>query len=335
MGKKVRISDESVNCYGSRIITSGIDLSLYGKNPVLLYMHDRSRGVVGKVENLKVENGELTGELEFDEASPLSVQLKKQYDFGSMRMVSASFKVQETSSDASLVMEGQTAETVTRCLLFEVSAVDIGGNHNAIVLLDSEGNQLELADKGGGGSLLPLLDRNVINNPLKNKKVEMELKDLAIKLGLKETATEEEVNAKIASLSLAAGEVKQLKSQVSDLQKQQEAVQLSAITVAVDNAIQEKRLNADLKEHFVKLGQQVGLDNLTVTLAAMQPQGKISMVVGKDKDGQTVRLDEDDYSGYKKLSEVPQEKFLHLRDEHRDRYIELYKAEFGFAPDFK
>lgn len=334
MGKKVRISDESVNCYGSRIITSGIDLSLYGKNPVLLYMHDRSQGVVGKVENLKVENGELTGELEFDEASPLSVQLKKQYDFGSMRMVSASFKVLETSSDASLVMEGQTAETVTRSLLFEVSAVDIGGNHNAIVLLDSEGNQLELADKGGS-NLLPLLDKNIVNNPLKNKKVEMELKDLAIKLGLKETATEEEVNAKLASLSLAAGEVKQLKSQVSALQSQQEAVQLVAITAAVDTAIQEKRLNADLKDHFVKLGQQVGLDNLNVTLAAMQPQGKISMVVGRDKDGHVVQLDDDDYSGYKKLSEVPQAKFLKLRDEHRDRYIELYKAEFGFEPDFK
>lgn len=334
MGKKVRISDESVNCYGSRIITSGIDLSLYGKNPVLLYMHDRSQGVVGKVENLKVENGELTGELEFDEASPLSVQLKKQYDFGSMRMVSASFKVLETSSDASLVMEGQTAETVTRSLLFEVSAVDIGGNHNAIVLLDSEGNQLELADKGGS-NLLPLLDKNIVNNPLKNKKVEMELKDLAIKLGLKETATEEEVNAKLASLSLAAGEAKQLKSQVSALQSQQEAVQLAAITAAVDTAIQEKRLNADLKDHFVKLGQQVGLDNLNVTLAAMQPQGKISMVVGRDKDGHVVQLDDDDYSGYKKLSEVPQSKFLKLRDEHRDRYIELYKAEFGFEPDFK
>lgn len=334
MGKKVRISDESVNCYGSRIITSGIDLSLYGKNPVLLYMHDRSQGVVGKVENLKVENGELTGELEFDEASPLSVQLKKQYDFGSMRMVSASFKVLETSSDASLVMEGQTAETVTRSLLFEVSAVDIGGNHNAIVLLDSEGNQLELADKGGS-NLLPLLDKNIVNNPLKNKKVEMELKDLAIKLGLEETATEEEVNAKLASLSLAAGEVKQLKSQVSALQSQQEAVQLAAITAAVDTAIQEKRLNADLKDHFVKLGQQVGLDNLNVTLAAMQPQGKISLVVGRDKDGHVVQLDDDDYSGYKKLSEVPQAKFLKLRDEHRDRYIELYKAEFGFEPDFK
>ena len=64
MGKKVRISDESVNCYGTRIITSGIDLTQYERNPVLLYMHDRSQGVVGLVKNLKVENGELTGKVQ-------------------------------------------------------------------------------------------------------------------------------------------------------------------------------------------------------------------------------------------------------------------------------
>ena len=80
MGKKVRISDESVNCYGTRIITSGIDLTQYERNPVLLYMHDRSQGVVGLVKNLKVENGELTGEIEFDGATELSQRLKKQYE---------------------------------------------------------------------------------------------------------------------------------------------------------------------------------------------------------------------------------------------------------------
>ena len=79
MGKKVRISDESVNCYGTRIITSGIDLTQYERNPVLLYMHDRSQGVVGLVKNLKVENGELTGEIEFDGATELSQRLKILY----------------------------------------------------------------------------------------------------------------------------------------------------------------------------------------------------------------------------------------------------------------
>ena len=168
MGKKVRISDESVNCYGTRIITSGIDLTQYERNPVLLYMHDRSQGVVGLVKNLKVENGELTGEIEFDGATELSQRLKKQYEFGSMRMVSANLQILETSDDKSLVLEGQTAQTITKSRLFEVSAVDIGGNDNAIVLYSPDGEQLPLMkDEGSESAFLPLLNSNI--NPLKKE----------------------------------------------------------------------------------------------------------------------------------------------------------------------
>lgn len=54
MSKRVRISNESVNCYGTRVLTSGLDLSQYQRNPVLLYMHERGT-VVGLVKNIKVE----------------------------------------------------------------------------------------------------------------------------------------------------------------------------------------------------------------------------------------------------------------------------------------
>ena len=75
-GKRVRISNESVNCYGTRILTPGIDLAQYQRNPVLLYMHERGK-VVGMVKDLKVEGQDVTGELVFDEATELSKQLKK------------------------------------------------------------------------------------------------------------------------------------------------------------------------------------------------------------------------------------------------------------------
>ena len=40
--KEVIISTEAVNSYGSRVLTAGIDLSQYERNPVLLWMHRRS-----------------------------------------------------------------------------------------------------------------------------------------------------------------------------------------------------------------------------------------------------------------------------------------------------
>ena len=61
MAKDVIVSTEAVNSYGSRVLTEGIDLSQYEKNPVLLWMHRRSwepgAMPIGRVENLRAEGG--------------------------------------------------------------------------------------------------------------------------------------------------------------------------------------------------------------------------------------------------------------------------------------
>ena len=317
-GKRVRISNESVNCYGTRILTSGIDLAQYQRNPVLLYMHERGK-VVGLVKDLKVEGQDVTGELVFDEATDLSRQLKKQWEFGSVKMVSANFQVLEMSDDKQLLVEGQQRPTVTKSKLVEVSVVDIGGNNDAIVLTH-EGKTISLsAGQNAIDGVLPLLD-NVSKTPLKNK--EMELKDLAIKLGLKETATEAEVNEKLASLSLAAGKVTALENQVQTLQAQQQAVELAAVTRAVETAIAEKRLAA---------GKKFGLEQLNLTLSAMRPQSKITATLHRTDNGNIV-ADPQDYSKYEKLSAVPANVMMDLHDNHHDEFVRLYKAEYGFEP---
>ena len=326
MGKKVRISDESVNCYGTRILTSGIDLTQYQRNPVLLYMHERGK-VVGVVSHLEVKDGELLGELEFDKASPLSVQLEKQYQFGSLRMVSADFRILETSDDKSLAMEGQEYVTVTRCELFEVSAVDIGGNDNALVLSDINGKEISLAGGKDGKPLLPLLN-NVSNNPL--KKNEMETRQIALALGLPETATEKEVTDKLAELKLTAAEADTLKKKVDALEKERQNVTLAAINQAVDEAVAQKRIGENMKAHFVNLGKQMGIDSLKVTLSAMQPQMKLSQQL--HPSGGTAPHAPGDFSQYQKLSAVPSDKMSDLHDNHHDEFVRLYKAEYGFDP---
>ena len=72
--RRVRISNDSLNSYGSRVLTAGMNVEQYCRNPVLLYMHERGN-VIGYVKDLKSENGEVTGELVFDEASELSKRL--------------------------------------------------------------------------------------------------------------------------------------------------------------------------------------------------------------------------------------------------------------------
>ncbi len=144
MGKRVRLTNDTLNSYGYRVLTSGVDVSQYERNPLLLYMHERGK-VIGYMKDIRVEDGEITGEPCFDEATELSRQCKKQWEFGSLRMVSIGFDVLETSKEAEHLVEGQTRPTVTKSRIYEVSVVDIGANDDAIVLR-KDGTQITLGD---------------------------------------------------------------------------------------------------------------------------------------------------------------------------------------------
>lgn len=305
--KRVRISNNSLNSYGSRVLTEGMDTAQYERNPVLLYMHERGN-VVGYVKDVRVENDEVTGELVFDEATELSRQLKKQFEVGSIRMVSAGLDVLELSEDPEHLMAGQTAPTITRSKLFEVSLVDIGANDDAIVLR-KDGQTITLGRDGANP--LPLL-RN--NNKQKTK--QMELKTLALQLGMPETADEAAVSAKLA-------ELKKAESEVVSLKKEAEKLTLANITSVVDQAISEKRINADKKEQFVNLGKKIGVDELKNTFAAMSPQVKLSSVLG------TPTGVSPEPAAYKKLSEVPADEVETLKTSKPEEYKKLYKAEYG------
>lgn len=131
--KRVRISNESLNSYGTRVLTAGMNIEQYNRNPVLLYMHERGQ-VIGLVKDLKVEGEEVTGELVFDEATELSRRCKKQWEFGSLKMVSVGIDILELSESQENLVQGQSSPTITKSKLFEVSLVDIGANDDAIVL---------------------------------------------------------------------------------------------------------------------------------------------------------------------------------------------------------
>ena len=98
MGKRVRISNGSLNSYGTRVLTDGMDIEQYKRNPVLLYMHQRGT-VIGYMKDIKKEGDDVTGEPVFDEASELSRTCKKQWSFGSLKMVSAGIDILEMSEE--------------------------------------------------------------------------------------------------------------------------------------------------------------------------------------------------------------------------------------------
>lgn len=309
MGKRVRLTDDSLNSHGSRVLTAGVDTGQYARNPVLLYMHERGK-VIGYMKDIEVKDGEITGEPVFDCATELSRQCKKQWEVGSLRMVSIGIDILEVSEDPELLVVGQTCPTITKSRIFETSIVDIGANDNAIVMR-RDGKQITL----GRDSENPL---PTLNNKQQKTTKQMELKTIALKLGLPETADESAVLAKVGELQAAAAEVAKLKKEKEDLT-------LMQVTAAVDTAIKENRLTADKKEHFVNLGKTVGIESLKATLEAMSPAAKLSKAISPSNDTSAAGK-----KTYSKLSEVPEAELKEIREKDTVEYRRLFKAEYGY-----
>lgn len=324
MAKEVIISTSGLNCYGGRGLTSGIDLTQFQKNPLLLWMHrrsfDRDAMPIGRIDNLRTDGDRLIGTPVFDQNDEFAKKIESKWENGFLRMASAGIEIIETSDAPEHLLQGQTRRTITRCRLEEVSIVDMGGNDEALQLYDRSGKVLKLA-AGEDNDALPLLvpekkddpsgtaPDGKDNNQTKKSTQSMNKEFLQL-LGLSETATEQE----------AVGALRLLKEKADKV----ETLQLASITAVVDGAIAEKRITADKKEHFVNIGKAAGIDSLRTTLSLMQPVRKPTEVIR-----QTDAPRDDEPKTYAKLSDVPADQLEKLREERPQDYERLYKAEYG------
>lgn len=324
MAKEVIISTSGLNCYGGRVLTSGIDLTQFQKNPLLLWMHrrsfDRDAMPIGRIDNLRTDGDRLIGTPVFDQNDEFAKKIESKWENGFLRMASAGIEIIETSDAPEHLLQGQTRRTITRCRLEEVSIVDMGGNDEALQLYDRSGKVLKLA-AGEDNDALPLLAPEKKDDPSgtapdgkdnnqTNKLTQSMNKEILQLLGLSETATEQE----------AVGALRLLKEKADKV----ETLQLASITAVVDGAIAEKRITADKKEHFVNIGKAAGIDSLRTTLSLMQPARKPTEVIR-----QTDAPRDDEPKTYAKLSDVPADQLEKLREERPQDYERLYKAEYG------
>ena len=321
MAKEVIISTSGLNCYGSRVLTSGIDLTQYQKNPVLLWMHRRCYNgkdmPIGRMENLRIDGDRLIGTPVFDENDEFAKQIASKWENGFLRLASAGIEIVETSDAPEYLLQGQTRATITRCKLEEVSIVDIGGNDEALQLYGTDGKLMTLAS-GEDCAHLPLLlnkehaegtaPEAAFNNQNKNNSMNKEILQL---LGLSETASEQE----------AVNALRLLKEKADKA----ESLQLASINALVDGAVADKRITADKKEHFVNLGKSSGIEALRTTLELKQPQRKPTEVIHQT----TEQPAGGGHKTYAKLSDVPASEIPSLKESNPTEYARLYKAEYG------
>ena len=191
----VILNTESVNRYGYRILSAGIDLRAFKKNPVLLIQHDQwsaERLPIGKVLNLRLDGTKLLGDLEFDEKDEFAMKVKSKFEGGYLSAVSMGHKPFETSEDPSMLLKGQRRNTVIKTELLELSVVKVPGNSGAVRL--AAGADLD--------ETIPTIKLNASKPGDQLKPSSTPMKDIALKLGLAADATEAQILAAIDKLNL-------------------------------------------------------------------------------------------------------------------------------------
>ncbi len=314
--KEAVISTPRLNCYGSRVLTEGINLEQYKKNPILLYMHTRSaRLPIGTITNIRIDGDVLYGTPQIDGDTDEEKIIAQKWERGTLRMLSAGLEVIEISEDPALLVPGQTRPTVTKSKLNEVSIVDIGANDDALQCckIYENGNVLTLA-MDEDAALLPLLKKNVgpdgedggDNNT--QTLTQFSMNRILMTLGLAEASTEEQ--AVIA---------------IQQLQQENDTLRLARITDAVQVAINEHRIPADKKDYFVNLGKKVGLDDLREIMNLYNPVKKPTEVINPNGGSAPLNL---------KWEEHTAEQLAEMRENDREKYCKLYKEHYGVNPTF-
>ncbi len=138
--KEFCLTDDSVNAYRYRLLTSGLMLERF--SPAIgMLMHNREKGVAVKWEDFRIEGDKLFAKpvVNITQFPDLADQIEEGFYSGASV---GHIVALELSDDPDLKLEGQTGPTVTKWFPRECSIVDIPGNYNALAHLYDESNKI-------------------------------------------------------------------------------------------------------------------------------------------------------------------------------------------------
>lgn len=322
MVKTFVVSDENIiNSYGYRVMTDGIDLTQYLRNPIVLYIHDRGTWkrdgadgseVIGKAVELYKKDGQLLADVEFDMEDDFAKKIAGKVERDFIRMTSIGADVIETSVDPKDLLQGQKFETVISSKLIEISICDIGANDNALRLSrDGQPVQLQLI--------------NTENKP------NMSFKKIALAMGLDAGISEDLLETKVIELSTAKttaeARVKELENEIQ-LNRTNEANALIERGVALGLISEDFKPAIELAFKHDHEGQRVSLtksiadkEKATGTEAA---HGKVKEIHLSGKGAQGKPGDTEECFDY--LQKHNPVELARLHKEDNAKYVELAKA---------
>lgn len=317
-------NDETIqNTYGFSIVTEGIDLTRFAKNPVMLSDHYNSNwNVMGKWYNFSKNGSVLSGFPEFDTEDQWAKELSGKVERGFINACSMGIIF---DSQNLTVIDGRLI--LTKCELVEVSIVPVPSNANSVRLFNLDGKPMpEKELKELTLSIIPSITNPQLNLNIDNmKKITLSVATLMV-LGFKDQPTDGldvvDVEAKVldlsARLTALTTENEGLKLAAKTAKDAEEAAVKLAATQKVDLAITQGKIPADKKEAFVQLGI-TSPEVLEATLAAIP--GKKNLGAGvkvPNGDGTATVATMDDFQ---KLSVEAQ---LAFKNDSPEEYKKLF-----------
>lgn len=214
------VSDETVNTYGFRILTDGIDTSRFEKNPIMLYMHETPT-IIGRWENLTKKDGKLFADAVFDEADPIAKEVLGKVERGFLKATSLGITFEPQNK-----LKDDKGDYLSKCILVEISIVSIGSNENALKLYTDNFETVQLK-------------LNALS----------EINSIAKLFELPNTADQKAVLQVVTTLK-AENEIYKLKVQTFETEQEKELKEI------IELAVQRNLLSPILQNHFLSVGKQ-------------------------------------------------------------------------------
>lgn len=315
------LNDETqVNSYGFRIPNSGIDLSRFDENPVMLAMHyDSIWNVIGRWVNLRVEGSLLLADAEFDIEDPVSEVIAGKVERGFIKACSMGVLFAHDN----LTKAVDEKWDLGKCELMEASIVAIPSNANAVRLFAATGELMEeeAIKLCLNATILKQTKINQINNQMEKFKLNAVVLMALSVMGLKNPESESEINASIEALAdahkSAVAELAVEKKAREALQAQLGAQKKAQAEALVDGAVAEGKITADLKASFVEMAEN-SYEMASKVIGGMA--GKASLAGKVNNQG----ADASEVKSMEEFQKLTTEKQLAFKANDPDGYAALF-----------
>lgn len=304
----------TTNSYGFRVLTAGISLDRFKKNPVCLNEHKKStKDVLGIWEDIEIKGQQLTASPKFDTEDIEGKEVVRKVNNGIIK--GCSIGISFSYDDLELIDE---VPVITKCELLEASICAIPSNASAVVLYNQDGEKL--TDEQVQSLCLSITDKQ-------SKKTEITMKQLVAHLQLAENATEAEILTAVkgieAKLTASETEKKKVQNELDALKKAKEDEEKEKLTAELDQAVKDGRLDEAGKEPLMELTY----DAVMKVLNSLPKRQSVSEQI-QSPEAQLANFDKMTWEELDKGNHLAK-----LKADNPEYYKERFRQKFGKEPN--